>query len=162
MSDTAIVSRATTSDLATLRKTRLRALQDSPHAFAATLDDELARSDDFWRSRLLAGAWFLAFRHGRPVGIVAGFTEGGDKQGRHLGSMWVEPAERGRSTATALVEAIVAWAQGEGAQGIRLWVADGNGRALRFYERLGFAPTGLRQPLPSDPSRHEAQLIRRI
>jgi GNAT superfamily N-acetyltransferase len=161
MADTAIVTRATTADLAAVRKTRLQALKDAPRAFASTLENEVAKSDADWRARLHGGAWFLAYRKGRPVGIVAGFTVDGDQE-RHLVAMWVQPAERGTATATALVDAVVSWAREDGARVITLWVADGNSRARRFYERLGFAPTGKRQPLPSDPSLGEEQLIRTL
>ena len=47
-----------------------------------------------------------------------------------------------------------------GAGTVALWVADGNDRARRCYERLGFVPTGVRQPLPSDPAVGE-ELLRR-
>jgi GNAT superfamily N-acetyltransferase len=161
MPDAAIVTRATIRDLTAVRKTRLRALKDAPHAFASTLAAEVALADDDWRARLAGGAWFLAHREGRPVGIVAGVADA-DEHERHLVAMWVEPGERGSPTATALVDAVVAWAQGEGARVVSLWVADGNTRARRFYRRLGFVPTGNRQPLPSDPALGEEQLIRKL
>jgi RimJ/RimL family protein N-acetyltransferase len=160
MADAAIVTRATTADLAAVRKTRLQAMKDAPHAFASTLESEAAKSDADWRARIHGGAWFLAYRRGCPVGIVAGFPVGDNEQERDLVALWVEPAERGRSTATALVDAVVSWAREDGARVISLWVADGNTQARRLYERLGFAPTGKRQPLPSDPSIGEEQLIR--
>jgi ribosomal protein S18 acetylase RimI-like enzyme len=45
---------------------------------------------------------------------------------------------------------------------VTLWIADGNARARRLYERLGFVSTGRRQSLPSDPSVGEEELIRRL
>jgi GNAT superfamily N-acetyltransferase len=79
---------------------------------------------------------------------------------RHLVAMWVEPAFRGTTTATDLVEAVCRWAGERGARTVALWVADGNDRARRFYDRLGFAATGRRQPLPSNPDVGE-ELMRR-
>lgn len=72
----------------------------------------------------------------------------------------VAPDHRGSPAATRLAEAVVAHCRSEGAVAVRLWVADGNPRARRFYERLGFTPTGLRQPLPSNPADGE-ELMRR-
>jgi GNAT superfamily N-acetyltransferase len=160
MATGAIVKRATIADLSGVRETRLRALRDAPYAFASTYQDEIVQSEDDWRSRFDRGAWFLAWRDRRSVGIAAAYTDGGVGLDRHLVSMWVEPAERGGATATSLVEAVLAWAQDDGARAVRLWVADGNLRARRLYERLGFSSTGHRQPLPSDPSVGEEQLIR--
>jgi ribosomal protein S18 acetylase RimI-like enzyme len=51
-------------------------------------------------------------------------------------------------------------AREDGAAAVRLFVVDGNDRTRRFYERLGFEPTGERQPLPSDPEVGE-ELLRR-
>jgi ribosomal protein S18 acetylase RimI-like enzyme len=62
--------------------------------------------------------------------------------------------------AEALVEAVCAQARRDGAVAVRLWVVDGNPRARRLYERLGFAATGRRQPLPSAPEVGE-ELMRR-
>lgn len=39
---------------------------------------------------------------------------------------------------------------------------DGNPRARSFYERVGFSPTGQRQPLPSAPEIGEELLQRRV
>jgi GNAT superfamily N-acetyltransferase len=156
----AIVKRATRSEYAAVREVRLRALQDAPYAFASTFGAEVAQSDEEWRARVESGTWFVALRGRRYVGVVAAFEDGVHGLDRHLISMWVEPAERGTSTSTALVEAVVAWARDDGARAVRLWVADGNTRARRLYERLGFVGTGHRQPLPSDPTVGEEELIR--
>ena len=154
MSDESVVVRATLGDLATVQEIRFRALEDAPYAFGSTLPRERGLSDAEWRSRFDNGPWFVAYRGQRTVGVVAAFVEGDD---RHLVSMWVEPAERGTGTATALARSVVKWAESEGARGVILWVADGNSRARRFYERLGFATTGRRQPLPSNPESGEEQ-----
>jgi ribosomal protein S18 acetylase RimI-like enzyme len=39
-----------------------------------------------------------------------------------------------------------------------LWVADHNTAARFLYERVGFRPTGERQPLPSNPALTESLL----
>ena len=147
-------------DWAAVREARLQALADSPSAFASTLDRELAFDETEWRRRLTDGPWWLAEDAGRPVGLVAVYPRDDGTDERHLVAMWVAPSSRGTSTATDLVEAVCAWAVRTGAATVALWVVDGNDRARRFYERLGFVLTGERQPLPTDP-RVDEELMRR-
>ena len=154
------VRRAGSDDWQVVRDVRLRALADSPSAFASTLAREEAFGEADWRRRLEHGYCFLAHAAGRVVGTVAGFAEEAVPDEHHLVAMWVEPDHRGTSTATQLVEAVCAQARADGAAAVRLWVVDGNARARRLYERLGFASTGERQPLPSNPQIGE-ELMRR-
>ena len=143
-----------------VRAVRLQALADSPSAFASTLQREEALSAHDWRERLASGIWWLCRNGGAPVGMVSSFAEDGSTGERHLVAMWVAPGHRGSGAATALVEAVVQRASEDGATAVILWVADGNDRARRFYERLGFQGTGVRQPLPSAPHIGE-ELLRR-
>jgi ribosomal protein S18 acetylase RimI-like enzyme len=146
-------------DWTLLRDVRLRALADAPGAFASTLSREQAFDEAEWRGRITRGPWWLALDGGRAVGLVAAFAEDDDE--RHLVAMWVDPAHRGSAVAAQLVEAARAWAASDGGRTLILWVADGNERARRFYERLGFRGTGVRQPLPSAPQVGE-ELLRRV
>jgi ribosomal protein S18 acetylase RimI-like enzyme len=45
---------------------------------------------------------------------------------------------------------------------VHLWVTETNPHARALYERLGFTPTGERQPLPSDPSIGEIAMSRTL
>ena len=145
-----------------LRDVRLRALADAPYAFASTLAREVAFDETDWRRRIDGGPWWLARADDVPVGLVAGHRTADDGDVRHLVAMWVDPAHRGSPAATLLVEAVCAWAAADGGRVVSLWVADGNDRARRFYERLGFTGTGERQPLPSAPGVSEEHLERRL
>ena len=118
--------------------------------------------DQEWQRRVESGTWFLAWLGEQPVGIVAGVRATYRPDERHLLSMWVAVDQRGTSVATELVEAVCGWARLQGARLVTLWVADGNRRARRFYERLGFRPTGHRQALPSAPEVGEALMQRLI
>jgi GNAT superfamily N-acetyltransferase len=149
------IARLVPADWEVLRALRLAALAEAPHAFGSTLERELAFSEDDWRSRLAPWPRFVGRLDGAPLGMAGGRID--DEPGvAELVSMWVDPRWRGRRVGERLVGAVLAWTRSEGCRGVRLWVADGNAPAERLYARLGFAPTGERQPIrPDDPARME-------
>ena len=151
--------RARAADWEALRQLRLRALAEDPDAFASTLDAELALPAEVWRQRAEGGpasATFIAGQDGVDVGLAGVFAEA-DPPGRmHLISMWVDPRHRRQGVARALIDLVIGWAAERRASEVVLWVADQNDAARRLYERLGFRPTGERQPLPSNPARSES------
>lgn len=55
--------------------------------------------------------------------------------------LFVAPEARGRGTGSSLIAALGREALARGYNRVRLDVADGNERARRLYERLGFRPT---------------------
>ncbi|GAA1956486.1 GNAT family N-acetyltransferase [Kitasatospora viridis] len=138
-----------------LRTVRLRALADSPGAFGATWQGEQRQPEAFWRARAEQGCWFLAHDGGgHPVGVVAAVAApSGEPAERQLDAMWVEPRWRGRGVGEALAGAVLAWAAEQGADRVSLTVVDGNDAARGLYLRLGFRPTGEREPRPRDPGR---------
>jgi GNAT superfamily N-acetyltransferase len=131
-----------------LRDLRLRALADAPGAFAATLEQARAFSDDEWRRR--AAGWRAAgdavFVSGRD-GMVVGVRDGDNAW---LGAMWVAPERRREGIGLALAVAVVGWARSWGAKRVLLGVAEGNGPAAALYERLGFVETGSREVVRED------------
>lgn len=154
-------------DWEVLRDVRLRALRDSPRAFGSTLAREESFREQHWRMRLRSGPWWVARRAGPSGSDVAGLVSmiaepGSTADDRHVVGLWVDPAARRQGSGTALLAVVVAAARAEGARTVSLWVAEDNGAALGLYARLGFVPTGERQPLPSSPgraeSRHELRL----
>jgi ribosomal protein S18 acetylase RimI-like enzyme len=152
---------ARAADWQALRQLRLRALADTPDAFASTLEAEASFPDEVWRQRAEGGpasANFIAREGGVDVGLAAVFAEPEAPGRMHLVSMWVDPGYRRRGVARALVDRAVRWAAERRAREVILWVADQNTAARRLYEQLGFRPTGERQPLPSNPARTESLL----
>lgn len=136
-------------DWPAVKELRLRALADSPQSFGSSLDRESAFRPDDWRALVDRGRWFRAIAGDASIGIAAGLPLSRDEA--HLMSFWVDPASRGTGVATALLEAVVEWARSTGVAKLTLWVADESPAARRFYTRMGFAGTGRRQPLPSNP-----------
>lgn len=156
------IRRLGAGDEHTYRELRLRALGDAPHAFASTLERELAFSPDVWTRRLTDPGTvnLLAVENGVPAGMTSGLLD--DPDTAHLVGMWVTPETRGRGVAGALIDAITGWARERGACRLVLWVAEENTSARALYERHGFRSTGERQPLPSDTSLMETKLRRPV
>ncbi len=154
------VGPASPADWRIAKDVRLRALAESPSAFGSTFAREARFDDAEWQARVASGTWFLALSGTRAVGMAAIITQDCLPDERHLVGMWVAPEWRGTQVATQLVEAVCDAARAAGANGVVLWVVDGNARARRLYERLGFVGTGQRQPLPSNPAVGEERMRR--
>jgi GNAT superfamily N-acetyltransferase len=147
-----------------IRDIRLDALREAPYAFASTYAREAVYTEEQWRG------WFsrrfvvyLAYPDSspgaEPAGLAGIFIEDGAPD---LVAMWVRPAARSQGVGAALVEASVAWAKAHSFDALFLWVTESNAPARALYERSGFAPTGQSQPLPSDPSRPEIRMSRKL
>src|SRR5215472_2173042 len=164
-----VITRAGPQDWQVYRRVRFAALADAPYAFSSTLEREQGYPDDRWSQRLgsVTAATFLAWQDGEPVGAATGKVENPADEHAIPGSwqlvgMWVEPRARGLGVADALVEAVAGHAASQGAEALVLWVTEINDRARRFYERMGFQPTGARQVVrPDEPDYWEQQMIRR-
>jgi len=146
------------------RELRLRALAESPDAFARTLADAQAEPDAYWlrltESVTAPGGqvMLVAEVEGRPVGLAFGLFDKERAKTGHVGGMWVEPAARGRGAGQALLDSAIAWARARELDRLELWVTGGNGAAIRLYERSGFADTGRRDVLPSNPALQTIQM----
>jgi ribosomal protein S18 acetylase RimI-like enzyme len=169
------VRRARPDEWTVLRDLRLRALADTPDAFASTLADEAAAPEELWRRRADPGPDVVnliaeatsACDDGAAAAVdgvgMATVRLEPDKGGRaHLLGMWVDPAYRGRGVARALLNHAVGWASERGATEMVLWVADHNTAGRRLYQQAGFVATGDRQPLPSNPALPESMLRRSL
>jgi ribosomal protein S18 acetylase RimI-like enzyme len=138
-----------------LRDIRLRALAEAPYAFATTYEEATAQPQRYWEEMLREPAW-IAEEDGRWVGMVRATQD--ERGAAHLISMWVDPAVRRAGAGKELVAAVTTWARNNGLRSVVLWVAEGNVAAEALYRSMGFADTGERQPLPSDPSTSEAKM----
>ncbi len=136
--------RATPGDEPLLREVRLKAMAEDPEAFGSTYERELARTVADWQRWMSPGVTFILDHPDGANGLVAGARDAADPSVVHLMAMWVHPALRGAGAADALVQAVAAWAESEGATMVRLDVIESNDRARRFYQRLGFHATGHR------------------
>jgi GNAT superfamily N-acetyltransferase len=136
------VRRAVLGDEPILREVRLQALSDAPDAFGSTYERELTRTTADWQRWMSPGVTFILYDPVGARGIVAGMRDETDPAVVHLMAMWVHPKIRGSGGGDQLVTAVIAWARSEGAKLVRRRVIQGNDRARRFYERMGFCITG--------------------
>jgi GNAT superfamily N-acetyltransferase len=127
-----------------LRELRLEALRDAPDAFATTLAEATARTDERWQADAARGSGtghptFVAEADGRLVGMVTVFTTDATAE---LTQMFVRGTSRGDGVGRTLVDAVVAWASAAGFPSVELGIAHGNAAAERLYGTCGFGRTG--------------------
>jgi len=166
------VRRIRAEDWARLRALRLEALADTPIAYLEAYDAAAALKDEEWRFRADRGTWdgrsatFVAEdRDGTWVGMAGAFVADEDRSHATVVAVYVSPAHRGRAAgvAIALMAAVERWArEAAGMPELRLLVHEDNVRARRFYEGLGFALTGHREPYQLDETRDELEMSRRL
>jgi GNAT superfamily N-acetyltransferase len=161
------------------KELRLAALRDpvAHLAFLETYEEAAARPDSFWQERTAGGAEgadgtqqiIAEGPDGRWVGTVTvlmeepGTTDWAGcpverKQG-HLVGVFVRPEERGSGLTEVLFDAALEWAWAHGAERVRLIVDEENGRAHRFYRRVGFVPSGVTVPLAAAGGERELELV---
>jgi ribosomal protein S18 acetylase RimI-like enzyme len=145
------------------REVRLRALLDTPDAFGRLHGEEADWEPALWHGRLADrdSDTFIAVQDRVDVGLVTVANYSGKTGAAGLFGMWAAPDARGTGAATGLVQAGIAWAQVRGFERVLLDVADENPRAIAFYQRLGFLPTGLTGTLP-EPRQHVTEHEREL
>ncbi len=162
ISGVVVVREVSGDEWETLRDVRLAALREAPAAFGSTYAREAPFTEEQWRGRLNARAvtFFADLEDDAgPAGLASVFVEDGAAE---VVSMWVRPSARGQGVGAALVDAAADWAKARGHDSLYLWVTESNTAARVLYERCGFTTTGERQPLPSDPSLREVQMLRAL
>ena len=152
MSD--ITVRVLTDDDWELYKTfRLKALADSPDAFAASHEDEAEFGEDVWHERMNRATRLLAERAGDYVGVasVRRIDPQDDRESAEFFGMWVDPDRRGQGIGVQLVSAGCAIARSMGCDDLAYWVSTDNGPAVAFASSYGFRTTDERRPMAARP-----------
>ena len=90
----AIVRVLTEDDWYVYRALWLAGLQESPAAFVGSYAEEVAYSEERWRSRMGHASRLLAERDGVPGGIVSGAVVDDDPASADVFGLWVDPATR--------------------------------------------------------------------
>ncbi|WP_449042523.1 N-acetyltransferase family protein [Paracoccus sp. (in: a-proteobacteria)] len=157
--------RLTPADTGPWQRIMQGALAELQGLFASDWAEWIDRPQDDFRAVLeRADCWAAGWAQGQPLAV--GRWEALESPGTAtLMGVYALPAARGTGLAAALVRQLVARAAAQGHHRIQLDVVATNLRALRFYRRLGFAPTAtppLRNPLGLDELELALQLPRRL
>jgi GNAT superfamily N-acetyltransferase len=154
------------SDWERLRDLRLEMLRDSPTAYLESLPAALAVDDEGWRFRarragVPGSTGLVAWAGDRLVGTMSARTDA-EAGKTWLVAVYVAATCRGLGVADLLLDAVEAWAVGDGRPRLWLEVHEGNARAQRFYLRRGFAFTGGSRAYPADESQQEYEMVRTL
>ncbi|MDR5853909.1 GNAT family N-acetyltransferase [Caballeronia sp. LZ062] len=168
MSPSLTVSRIAAHQGSVLRELRTASLREAPYAFGETLEDALLVDPaSFDQTAALHAtsprlATFLLYTEGHPAGLVHAYIEeSGDKRA-FVSALWVAPAVRHLRGGELLVNVASEWLAGQGVAEVHAWIADENRTAMRFYERLGFGPTGDRRAMPPNEQEAESLYVRHV
>jgi ribosomal protein S18 acetylase RimI-like enzyme len=172
MSPSLTVSRITAQQGAVLRELRTASLREAPYAFGETLADALLVEPSSFDETALQHAsspqlaTFLLYTEGHPCGLVHAWIEpreGDSVDDRaFVSSLWVAPAVRHLRGGELLVNVASRWLAEQGASEVHAWIAEENRTAMRFYERLGFGPTGDRRAMPANEGEAESLYVRHM
>lgn len=130
------------------RQARLRALKESPEAFAASYDAEADYDEELWRERMGRSARLVAEQRSEVVGIVSVRSDDAmfDNAAEVFG-LWVPVSLRGSGIAAQLVQAAARLATNRGHSQLIYWVGTENARAVAFASSYGFRPSEFRRPM---------------
>lgn len=127
------------------KSVRLAALQDSPDAFSARLDNESALSDYEWKTRLAPGEHkcrvlpLVALVNGSYEGLAFGVLHTPDDSSAFVYQMWVSKASRGLGIGHQLLQSIIVWACDLKLETLKLTVSSSNAKGISFYQSAGFS-----------------------
>lgn len=144
-----------------LRDIRLNALRESPDYFLSEYSKEQEFSAERWRAEFSRGEWTIGSIDGQDVCLLGVTREEHTPPSEcWLEYMWVDPAYRSRGIAFILVAHALNRLFQNGVKLIRLWVLDGNNRAVSLYKSLRFEFNGTEEPLDDfgKPGRREQQM----
>lgn len=168
MSQSLTVRRIAADQGAVFRELRTASLREAPYAFGDTLEDALsadAASFDTTAAEhaaSLSAATFILYTEGHPAGLIEALFDDSAARRAFVGELWVAPAVRHLRGGELLVDTASGWLANEGAMEIYAWVADANRNAMRFYEALGFGPTGEHRRVARAPEQAESLLVRHV
>lgn len=147
------VRRMRADEVEPYREVRLRSLLEAPDAFFATYEEEAAFEHGVWLRRAVDGAesmeaasFILDRGDGQFGGTVFVRVNPYEPYDSMVAAMWLDADLRGDGWADRLLTMAEDFARAAGSAYVELWVEGDNPRARRFYERLGYVPSGISQP----------------
>ena len=168
MSSSLTVRRIASDQGPELRELRAAALRDAPYAFDETLEEALSEQTETFDAAAVrhavseTSASFILYTEGHPAGLVGAYFDETAERKAFVCALWVAPAVRHLHGGELLVNTAAAWLAERGAHEIYAWIADANRNAIRFYEALGFGPTGEHQQIARAPQEWQTLLVRHV
>ena len=168
MSPSLTVRRIAADQGTVFRELRTASLREAPYAFGATLEDALsadAASFDTTAANHAVSqsvSTFILYTEGHPAGLIEAHFDDTAARRAFVCELWVAPAVRHLRGGELLVDTASSWLANAGATEIYAWVADANRNAMRFYEALGFGPTGEHRRVERAPEQVESLLVRHV
>ena len=168
MSPSLTVRRIAADQGAVFRELRTASLREAPYAFGETLEEALSADASAFEqtaTRHAASATstsFILYTEGHPAGLIGACFEDAPSHRAFVSELWVAPAVRHLRGGELLVNVASQWLAEQGAAEVHAWIADENRTAMRFYERLGFGPTGDRRAMPSHGEEAESLYVRHM
>ncbi len=138
----------TQSDAGELFRLRRSSLLDSPLAFLASPEDDVASSEAAVREMLDPQRKSVVFGACNPglIGML-GLNRANKRKAAHKVNLWgifVLPAYRGQGVAAQLLDAAIRYARTlDGVRSVHLSVSESAAAARRLYEKVGFETWGV-------------------
>jgi RimJ/RimL family protein N-acetyltransferase len=135
-----IVRRAVIEDLATLVEFTSEEARESEGGIK-----DSRRLETGIRSALedpsIAMYWLMIDESNRPIGSISSLKEWSDWNAGYywwIQSMYIVPDQRGRGHINKLLNSVVSEMKSQSGLELRLYVHEGNRKAIRAYEKIGF------------------------
>lgn len=141
------------TDLNRIKKIRLLALKEAPFAFGTKYAEALAWSDQTWREKFAKTTWFIGSKNGKDIACLSVDEDDRFADAKcWLGGFWIKPEFRGTELIKVMVEATEELCRQRGWIKQGLGVYEGNLRAIKAYEKLGFVRHNTTLPSRSNPN----------
>jgi GNAT superfamily N-acetyltransferase len=160
MSSKPIVELLSPDDWSRLRAIRLRALEDSGHAFGGNLEAESIENEAAWREKFVKNDFLIATVDGNDAAMMYIEVLDGDFGATcWIGGCWSDPQFRGKGLFSALFTYIDNQNKDWKVQGLGVWTD--NYSAIAAYEKLGFVKMGEDTASTRQPGKFYQRMIRK-
>ena len=143
-----------------VRAIRLRALEDSGHAFGGTFEAESAEDEATWRLKFEKNDFLIASVDGVDAAMLYIEVLKGDFGATcWIGGCWSDPNFRGKGLMRAMFTYIDEQDKDWKVQGLGVWTD--NFSAIAAYEKLGFVKMGEDTASTRQPGKFYQRMIRK-
>jgi len=160
MTTTPFVQLLTPDQWERVRAIRLRALEDSGHAFGGTFEAESVEDEATWRLKFVKNDFLIASVDGVDAAMMYIEILNGDFGATcWIGGCWSDPNFRGKKLMRAMFNYIDQQEKDWKIQGLGVWTDNYN--AIAAYEKLGFVKMGEDTESTRKPGMYYQRMIRK-